>query len=351
MSNPDAPALNADGTLKDASEIEFCHSPSTQEQPLLPDTSKKRKRTTELDQESDSDDTLPSIIAKPLPGLKGKEPARRVASKRVKKPSARVKGNNASPKTCLFFKSNFTVGSKPGTPVPEKSIASAGSLKLQPEDETQVQLRQFVAPGTGLSTLQPEDNTRVQPRQSIVRKCVGTVLASPESTKHVRTETDHPKFAGTTPAHDTDEHMDYTMQGGDNDSEDDEESEDEDAVAKYNRMAEEIHRERSAPRKHNHRGHDDRTRDLRAAFTRATKEEGGALINGHICNACCAAGKKDTFFSGGNSSLRKHYARNWATHGEFYLKICKSLGIEPNKSALPLTDAKEVTEPGLCGFR
>ncbi|KAF8814151.1 hypothetical protein BYT27DRAFT_7082832 [Phlegmacium glaucopus] len=75
MSNPDAPALNANGTLKDALEIEFCHSPSTQEQPLLPDTLKKCKQTTELDQESDSDDTLPSIIAKPLPGLKGKEPA------------------------------------------------------------------------------------------------------------------------------------------------------------------------------------------------------------------------------------------------------------------------------------
>ncbi|KAF8815770.1 hypothetical protein BYT27DRAFT_7212770 [Phlegmacium glaucopus] len=138
------------------------------------------------------------------------------------------------------------------------SVSETGSSKLQPEDETQVQLRQFVALGTGLSMLQPEDNTRVQPRQSIVQKRVGTVLASPESTKH----------------------------GGDNDSEDDEESEDEDVVAKYNRMAGEIHRERRAPRKHNHRGHDDRTRDLRAAFTRATKEDGGALINGHICNAC-----------------------------------------------------------------
>ncbi|KAF8801919.1 hypothetical protein BYT27DRAFT_7261564 [Phlegmacium glaucopus] len=75
MYNPDAPALNANETLKDASEIEFCHSPSTQEQPLLPDTSKKCKRTEELDQESDSNDTLPSVIGKPLPGLKGKEPA------------------------------------------------------------------------------------------------------------------------------------------------------------------------------------------------------------------------------------------------------------------------------------
>ncbi|KAF8814163.1 hypothetical protein BYT27DRAFT_7082800 [Phlegmacium glaucopus] len=147
MYNPDVPALNADGTLKDASEIEFCHSPSTQEQPLLPDTSNKRKQTEELDQETDSDNMLPSIIGKPLPGLKGKEPARRVASKHVKKPSARVKGNNASLKTHLFFKSNFTgkssfphcvlcselifllsVGSKPGAPDPKKSIP--GELKL-----------------------------------------------------------------------------------------------------------------------------------------------------------------------------------------------------------------------------
>ncbi|KAF8801928.1 hypothetical protein BYT27DRAFT_7215797 [Phlegmacium glaucopus] len=116
-------------------------------------------------------------------------------------------------------------------------------------------------------------------------------------------ETDHPKSARTTQAQYTDEPTDYTTQGRDDDSEGDEESEDEDVVAKYNQMAEEIHRECRAPQKHNHRGHDDHTRDLRAAFTRATKEEGGVLINGHVCNACCAAGKKDTFFSGGNSSL------------------------------------------------
>ncbi|KAF8808237.1 hypothetical protein BYT27DRAFT_7210985 [Phlegmacium glaucopus] len=260
MSNPDAPALNADGTLKDASEIEFCHSLSTQEQPLLPDTSKKRKRTTELDQDSDSDDTLP------------------------------VKGNNASPKTRLFFKSNFTVGSKLGTPDPEKSIAGAGSSKLQSEGEIQVQLRQSVIPGAGSSMLQPDDETWVQPRQPTTRKHASAVLPSPRSTKHVRAETNHPKLARTTPAQHTDEPTDYTMQGRDDDSEDEEsegdESEDEDAVAKYNRMAEEIHCERWAPRKHNHRGHDDRTRDLRAAFTRATKEEGGVRINGHICNAC-----------------------------------------------------------------
>jgi hypothetical protein len=104
MFNLDAPALNADGTLKDASEIEFCHSPS-EEQPIIPNTQKKQIRTKKLDQEDDSDlDTLPS-----LPGLKGKMPARRVASKRVKKASERVKGTNdlGDASTSLFLKSNF----------------------------------------------------------------------------------------------------------------------------------------------------------------------------------------------------------------------------------------------------
>lgn len=106
MFNPDAPALNADGTLKDASEIEFCYSPS-QEQPIISDASQKKQIRT-LDQEDDSDlDTLPSLD---LRGLKGKKPAQRVASKRVKKPSERLKATNehADARTRLFFKSNFT---------------------------------------------------------------------------------------------------------------------------------------------------------------------------------------------------------------------------------------------------
>jgi len=65
----------------------------------------KRKQAGGSNQEYDSDfDMLSS-----LPSLKGKEWARQVVSKHVKKASERVKWNdNASPKTHLFFKSNFT---------------------------------------------------------------------------------------------------------------------------------------------------------------------------------------------------------------------------------------------------
>ena len=77
------------------------------------------------------------------------------------------------------------------------------------------------------------------------------------------------------------------------------------ALEQYNRMAEEIQHERKvclhfqvgdycsltfldmqAPRKHGNRGHDDRTADLRATFTKATKEEDGRKLDGHICNCC-----------------------------------------------------------------
>jgi len=82
MLNPDTPALNANGTLKDASEIEFVYSPTAQglQNP------EKWKQAAGLDQEDDSDfDMLSS-----LPGLKGKELARWVASKHVKKASVRA---------------------------------------------------------------------------------------------------------------------------------------------------------------------------------------------------------------------------------------------------------------------
>jgi len=86
------------------------------------------------------------------------------------------------------------------------------------------------------------------------------------------------------------------------DNEDEQESEDEDPVARYNWMAEEIQHECKvcfifllwlliaylhiqAPQKHNHWGHNNCTRDLQAMFTKATKED-GKVLNGHICNFC-----------------------------------------------------------------
>lgn len=42
-------------------------------------------------------------------------------------------------------------------------------------------------------------------------------------------------------------------------------------------------------RNHNHRGQDERTRDLRAMFTKATRTNDQKTENGHICNVCTLA--------------------------------------------------------------
>lgn len=40
------------------------------------------------------------------------------------------------------------------------------------------------------------------------------------------------------------------------------------------------------------------------------------------------------WFTGGVSSLHKHIARNWDTHGKIYLAKCKAGGITPNHFAI-----------------
>jgi hypothetical protein len=47
-SDPNTPALNANGTLKDASEIDWVHSPSAEDPPML-SKPEKRKRTDSMD--------------------------------------------------------------------------------------------------------------------------------------------------------------------------------------------------------------------------------------------------------------------------------------------------------------
>jgi hypothetical protein len=99
MSDPDNPALNADGTLKDASELVFLHSPSD-EQPNL------NRRNQQIEDNNDDDDELPVRI-----GLKGKEPARIVAKKRVprvsEKAQALAASKNATAQERRFFSKNF----------------------------------------------------------------------------------------------------------------------------------------------------------------------------------------------------------------------------------------------------
>ncbi|KAG6912147.1 hypothetical protein DXG01_017026, partial [Tephrocybe rancida] len=75
MADPDNCALNPDGSLKDANDIQFFNSPS--------DT-----HPIGINNDMSDVDDLPPPAALGS-SLKGKSPARRVAGKRVPKPSAK----------------------------------------------------------------------------------------------------------------------------------------------------------------------------------------------------------------------------------------------------------------------
>lgn len=102
MSDIDACTVRHDGTLKDASEIEWVHSPTYNTLPLVAD--EVFNNTNVIFNNADLDD-LPQAFFLPQ-GLTGKEPAWRVAGKRVPKPSGKVSAfgdQNLSSKTRKFF--------------------------------------------------------------------------------------------------------------------------------------------------------------------------------------------------------------------------------------------------------
>ena len=93
MSTPDMPTLRSDGTLREASELEWIHSPSAEKKTLLPTL-------------ADLVDGNTSDKPASPKGLKGKEPATRVGGKHIPKPSARAsesKKGHLDPKIKLFF--------------------------------------------------------------------------------------------------------------------------------------------------------------------------------------------------------------------------------------------------------
>jgi hypothetical protein len=100
MPDPDAPALNDDGTLKDMTELEWINSPSDESRPITLANRKKRKRSNSLASNGDNDI---------LPGLTNKAPAKKVSGKRLPKLSNRAGAGLAfqSPKSRKFFQSQF----------------------------------------------------------------------------------------------------------------------------------------------------------------------------------------------------------------------------------------------------
>jgi hypothetical protein len=91
MSDPDACAVRPDGTLKDASEIEWLHSPTTNHIPLPPTSTLHDDIADDI---LDGDD-LPEPQQAPPRGFKGKEPALRVAGRRIPKPSVKASASSA----------------------------------------------------------------------------------------------------------------------------------------------------------------------------------------------------------------------------------------------------------------
>ena len=104
MTDPDTPTLCPDGTLKDASKIDWVHSPSSETQVLPPEP----ENTSIGDSMADDSNGNRSqgVRLTPLKGLKGKQPAICVSGKHIAKPSNKVsalKEQQLSPRTKLFF--------------------------------------------------------------------------------------------------------------------------------------------------------------------------------------------------------------------------------------------------------
>lgn len=78
----DTPALNSDGTHKDASEIEWDYSPTQVQAPLPQDN-------------LETEEAAPPKIVKKK-GLSGKEPATIVAGKRFRNASSKMKSTDSS---------------------------------------------------------------------------------------------------------------------------------------------------------------------------------------------------------------------------------------------------------------
>ncbi|KIJ52165.1 hypothetical protein M422DRAFT_243763 [Sphaerobolus stellatus SS14] len=69
--------------------------------------------------------------------------------------------------------------------------------------------------------------------------------------------------------------------------------------------------------------------------------------SGHWCTIC--KGKRvlehDSWFTGGNSSLRTHIARYYDTHYEIYAKHCKEASIQPHSRCIPAARKAEHEVP------
>ncbi|KAF8879217.1 hypothetical protein CPB84DRAFT_1751722 [Gymnopilus junonius] len=270
--DPDAPALNTDGTLKDASEIQWFNSPSDEHRTINLKDSDAQKKCKHADSlahgsDTDSEDGLPRSV---LTGLKGKSPARQLMAKE-----------------CGFYEKRFTVSLGKDN---DSMTATSSSMTV-----------------------------KAKPTQPKPKK---TQPKPPPTTRHTdddmtedNTEVDEGDESGNEQDMDEDPLQKYLRMRD---------------VIQAERMPARKHFHQGEDPRTQDICEMFTPGELKDKASDKSKK--GHICKGCVA---MGHSEKNSFFSGDNSMLRTHVCWNWGTHGKMYLKIYQKMGIKPNEHALP----------------
>ncbi|KAF8874249.1 hypothetical protein CPB84DRAFT_1753009 [Gymnopilus junonius] len=287
--DPDAPALNTDGTLKDASEIQWFNSPSDECHTINlkdSDAQKKRKHadSSAHGSDTDSEDGLPRSV---LTGLKGKSPAWQVGGKHTRLLSDKAKAatSQLTAKERGFYE-NLGKGQTHAAEAQENSTQTSthhSTCQLSPS----------------LSEKHPPAPDPTTPPNKPAR-------ASTSKARHnVIMDTDDDTTEDNTEVDEGDE-------DGEGDESGNEQDTDEDPLQKYLRMRDDIQAERM----------------LANTFI---EEKIPAPKTYARCS--CQVNLKIRHWTSQRRviSAKDELGYSW----EMYLKICQKMGIKPNEHVLP----------------
>ncbi|KAF5313763.1 hypothetical protein D9619_013714 [Psilocybe cf. subviscida] len=249
---------------------------------------------------------------------KPKEVTTRVGHKRVVKASEKLikvnenlQGTGLNPGTKRFLQRTLDVGG--GTISTGATLSTASSTKKKIPGTS----KKPVA-GSSCSSKRKLDESTSKPTQCAKRVRTAQSIANGDSNEHDPKGDDEEAEDGYDEGAEDVESTDDEDQASNSEEEEDEgRSVDPEVEAQYTKLKA---TESSKPRRvHNHRGQDPRTKDLRAVYDKVVDSDNR---KGHRCHVC------------------KYFDK----HGEYYLKKCQELDIEPNASCIP--EGGVQTSPG-----
>ncbi|GJF00539.1 hypothetical protein PsYK624_168320 [Phanerochaete sordida] len=328
-------AVNVDGNLKDAADIEWQDSASKDDRKAL-------TGSTSLSRPSQAADAVPSSPK----GL----PAAIVAG------SCRVGGRNrlqtwkAARRNPLGNSNAIRDFLQPRAP-PTQATAGEASTSTGPgacEVEVTIRdgsgdeaLRVPKKPAHTKRTRVDSDDEDSGDKAPLVPK-----KRSKATSKRSKPKRSKSKGKGKAPATQDDDDDDLPeLEGSDDEDKDDEDEgdldDDDDEPLEFKRLRAAIEIERRPAK----RPKTDATRDIRGIFKPAERTVDNKTSKGHWCSECRDCGDF-AWFTGGVSSLRMHIRRYWKTHGKTYLSKCDDLGISPHPHAVPPSDTTAPNNSG-----